>query len=79
LDGGGSIPGRGKRFSVLYSVQTGSRPHPASYPMNTWGFSPGGKSSWGVKLTTHFNPVPKSRMVELYFNSPIRLHGVVLN
>jgi hypothetical protein len=37
LDGLGSIPGRGKRF--LHSVQTGSGPHPASYPMGTDGLS----------------------------------------
>jgi hypothetical protein len=33
LDGRGSIPGRGKKFSLPHSVQTGSRAHPASYPM----------------------------------------------
>jgi hypothetical protein len=30
-----------------------------------------------VKLTTHLHLVPRSRLVELYLNSPIRLHGVV--
>jgi hypothetical protein len=28
LDGRGSIPGKGKRFSLLHSVQTGSGAHP---------------------------------------------------
>lgn len=32
-----------------------------------------------MKLAIHFHPVPKSRMVEIYLHSPIRLHGVVLN
>jgi hypothetical protein len=38
-----------------------------------------GYSSSGVKLTTHLHLVPRSRMVELYMHSPIRLHGAVLN
>jgi hypothetical protein len=36
-DGRGSISGRGKRFSLLHCVQTGSGAYPASYPMGTWG------------------------------------------
>jgi hypothetical protein len=47
LDSRGSIPGRGKRFSLLHSVQTGSGAHPASYPMGTAGDFPGGKADWG--------------------------------
>jgi hypothetical protein len=31
LDGRGSIPGRGKIFFLLHSVQTGSEDHPASF------------------------------------------------
>jgi hypothetical protein len=31
-----------------------------------------------VKLTTDLHLVPKSRMVELYFHSTIRLHDVEL-
>jgi hypothetical protein len=38
-----------------------------------------GQSSRGLNLTTHLHLVPRSRMVELYLRSPIRLHGVVLN
>jgi hypothetical protein len=38
-----------------------------------------GRSSWGVKLTTRFYHVPKSRMSDLYLHSPIRLHSAVLN
>jgi hypothetical protein len=33
----GSIPGRGKRFSLLHSFQTGSESHPAAYTMATGG------------------------------------------
>jgi hypothetical protein len=32
-----------------------------------------------VKLTTHMHLVPKSRMVELYLHSFIRLRGIALN
>jgi hypothetical protein len=31
---------RGKDFSVLYSIQTGSGVHPTSYKMGTWGSFP---------------------------------------
>jgi hypothetical protein len=43
LDSRGSIPGRGKRFFLLHSVQTGSGAHPSSYPMSTGGPFPGVK------------------------------------
>jgi hypothetical protein len=49
---------------------------PPSYPMGTGGSFPGSKAAGGVKLTTHLHLVP---MVELYLQSPIRLHGVVFN
>jgi hypothetical protein len=35
LDGQSSIPGSGKSFSLLHSVQTSSGIHPASYPIGT--------------------------------------------
>jgi hypothetical protein len=38
-----------------------------------------GKCGRGVKLTTHLHLVSRSRMVELYLRSLIRLHGKVLN
>jgi hypothetical protein len=38
-----------------------------------------GQGGWGVKLTTHLQLMPKSKNVDLYNHSPIRLHGVVLN
>jgi hypothetical protein len=37
LDGRGFIPGRGKRFSPIHSVQTGSEAHTASYVTGTQG------------------------------------------
>jgi hypothetical protein len=44
-------------LSLLHSVQTGSGPHPASYPINTGGLFPWWYSARGVKLTTHFHLV----------------------
>jgi hypothetical protein len=47
-----------------------------SYPMGTGGSFP---SSRGVKLTIHFDPALRLRIVELYLHFPIRLHDMVLN
>jgi hypothetical protein len=55
-------------FSTVSKISSWA--HPASYTMG---------SSQGVKVTTHFHLVPRSKMVELYLHSPIHLHGVVLN
>jgi hypothetical protein len=79
LDGRGSIPGRGKRF-----FSTPQWPHRLWAPLsllttgNSWLFY----RVWDgrfVALNTHFHLLPRSRMVQLYFHSPIHLHGVVLN
>jgi hypothetical protein len=35
----------GQEFSLLHVVQTDSGAHPASYPMSTGGFFPGGKAA----------------------------------
>jgi hypothetical protein len=69
----------GEDFSRLHFVQTGSGAHPVSYPMGTGALSPEIKATGGVMLTTHFNLVPRSRYVDLYINSLIHLHGVMLN
>jgi hypothetical protein len=45
LQGWGSIPGRGKSFYLLHSVQTGPGAHPASYTMGTMGSFPGAKEA----------------------------------
>jgi hypothetical protein len=41
-------------FSLNHRVQNGSGAHPASYPMSTKGFFPGGKAAetWGWPLTS---------------------------
>jgi hypothetical protein len=45
LDGRDLMSGKGKRFSLLNSVQTGSGAHAAADPMGTYRglFPPGGK------------------------------------
>jgi hypothetical protein len=65
-------------FSPLHLVQTGSGAHPASYPMDTGGAFPGGKAAgaWSWPLTS--NQCPGQEYVDLYINTHIRLHGVVL-
>jgi hypothetical protein len=63
----GSIPGRRKRQKsscILHRVQTGFRIHPTSYTKDTGATSPGVKRSWSLKLTTHFNLLPRLRMLE---------------
>jgi hypothetical protein len=44
----------GQEFSLLHVVQTGSGAHPASYPMATGGFFPGGEAAgaWSWPLTS---------------------------
>jgi hypothetical protein len=71
-----SSPGRVK--NILHIVQTGSDVQPTSYSMGTGDSSPRVKRR-DVKLTTHLELVPRSKNVDLYVHSPIRLHGVVLN
>jgi hypothetical protein len=36
---------KGQEFSLLHSVQTGSRVHPTSYPIGAGGSFPGGKAA----------------------------------
>jgi hypothetical protein len=62
-----------QEFSLVHKVQTKSGAQPAPYPTGT------GALSSGVKLTIHLHLVPRSRKVELYLHSTIRLHGVVLS
>jgi hypothetical protein len=53
-EGWGSIPGRGRRFSLLYSIQTESGAYPASYSMSTGVLSPEVKRP-GTEAD-HFSP-----------------------
>jgi hypothetical protein len=38
-----------------------------------------GNSDRGVKLTTNLHLLSRSRVVQMYFHSPLQLHGMVLN
>jgi hypothetical protein len=49
----------GRDFSLLHVVQTSSRAHADSYQMGTGGSFPGSR---GVKLTTHFHILSRSRI-----------------
>jgi hypothetical protein len=66
LDGRGSIPNRGKKFSPLHSLQTDSGTHTGPILVQ-WipRVLIAGVNSRSVKLTTHLHLVPRSRMVEL--------------
>jgi hypothetical protein len=67
-------------FSLHHRVQNDTEAHPASYPMGTMTFFPGGKSGRGVKLTTHLLLVPRSKNAWSYTSTPpISLPGVVLS
>jgi hypothetical protein len=51
---GGLIPVRCKLLSLLHSIQTGSGPHPASYPMGAGALFPGAKHPG--READHFSP-----------------------
>jgi hypothetical protein len=75
----GSMPGKGKKF-----FSTLQHPDRLCGPLTFlskgyWGLFPKGETGRSVKLTTHLHLVPRSRLVELYFHSPIRLHGVAFS
>jgi hypothetical protein len=78
-DGRVSIPSKGKSY-----FSPPQRPRrlwgpPKLLPNGYQGLFPRGLSSCGVKYTAYLHLVPKSRMVELYLHSPIRIHFAVLN
>jgi hypothetical protein len=52
----------GTNLSFLHVVQTGSGAYPASYLMGAGGSFPGSKAAGGVKLTTHVQLLPRSRI-----------------
>jgi hypothetical protein len=74
LDCRGSIPDRSKRIFSFPQL-----PDQLWGPSEYRGVFLRRSSGRVVKLTTHLHLVPRSRMMELYINSPIRLHGIMLN
>jgi hypothetical protein len=63
----------------LYSIASIPTMGPNNPPIQwvPWSLSPGIK--WPVSKADNLNLVSMSRIVEVYFHSPIRLHGAVLN
>jgi hypothetical protein len=79
LDGKSLNPKEAKRL-----VSTPHRPdrlwaHPASYPMGTGEALSTGVKRQGREADTRLQIVSRSRILELYLCSPIRLHGIVLH
>jgi hypothetical protein len=77
MDGRGSTPGTGKRF--LSSPQ---RPDRLWGPPNPLSNGYRGAISPGVKRQgskADHSSQSRSRVMELYLHSPMRLHGVMLN
>jgi hypothetical protein len=62
-----------KKFSLLHSIQTSHEAHPVSCPMGIGSYFPGVKRP-GCETDHHLQLVPKSRLVELYLHSLIRLY-----
>jgi hypothetical protein len=63
-----------KDFSSNLCVQTGSKAHPASCPMDTEGPFPGGKARPG--RDADHSPPSSAEVKNEYLLSPKRLHGV---
>jgi hypothetical protein len=62
MDDWGSIPGRGKDFSLCHRVQTGSGTHPASYQMGTVCFfrrvKAAGACNWPLRMRSYNSTLP---------------------
>jgi hypothetical protein len=74
LDVPGTTPGRDKIF--LSSVASRLWGPPSLLSNGYQGLFPRGLKDQGVRLSTHLRLMPRSRMVELYLHSSIRLHGM---
>jgi hypothetical protein len=77
LDGRDSIPDRGEIF--FFTVASRPSLGPTQRRILRVLVFLRRYSGRSVKLTTYFHLVPRSRMVELYLYSSIRLYGVVHN
>jgi len=72
------FPSGAGNFYLHHHVQTGSGAHPASHPMGTMGSFPGGVKRPGREADHTAINCRDQECVELYFHSPIRIHGAVL-
>jgi hypothetical protein len=73
-----SVPAGAGNFSRHHRVQTGSGAHPASYPMDIRSSIPEGKAAGEWSWPLGSINCRDQECVELYFHSPIRIHGAVL-
>jgi hypothetical protein len=64
---------------LQHRAQTGSRTHPASYPMGTRGSYPGRKPAGTLTWPLTSIKCRSQECVELHLHSPILFHGVVLS
>jgi hypothetical protein len=66
-----------QQFSLLFrTVKISSAAHSA-YPIDTGGSFSEGKAAGALRY--HLQLMPRSKSMDLHINSPIRLHGIVLN
>jgi hypothetical protein len=64
---------------IRYHVHTGSRAHPACYPMGTGDLSLGVKQPGHEADHSHPSSAKFKEYAEVYLHSPIRIHGAVLS
>jgi hypothetical protein len=69
----GLIPDGNRNIYPVHSTQTDSGAHPIPYPVGTWGYAP------GFKLAACLSVVPRSRIMQLCFDSLTSLYGIVVN
>jgi hypothetical protein len=67
------VPAGAGNFSLHHRVQTGSRAHPASYPMGTRGYFPGDKAAGREAGHSTPSSTEVKECVELYLHYPITL------
>jgi hypothetical protein len=78
LNDWGLIPGRSKTFSPIHSVESGSGPHPASYPMETEDYFSG--KNWPEREADHSPPYSAEvKNEDLYLDFTLKSSKPVLN
>jgi hypothetical protein len=78
LDSRGSIAGMNARFLSIPQCPDRLWGQPSFLSKGYRWVSRGCKRGLDWKLTAHLYLMPRSRMVEIYFHSPIRFYGGVL-
>jgi hypothetical protein len=72
-------PAEAGNLSLHHRVQNDSGAHPASYPMDIRGSFPGVKQPGREADYSPVSSAEARESVELYYHTPLRLHGVVLS